>query len=556
METRTLIEFFYEKEKNTPDKPFLRQPFGKHWEVYTYAEAGQMARKLATGLNSLGLEPKSHIGLISKNCREWIIADLAIMMAGHVSVPFFPTLTGEQLSQVIEIGDVKALFVGKLETWDEMKSGVPEGLPIIAFPHYEGNSKVEMGESWQDFMNRHEPLQGDPKPNLDDLWTIIFTSGTTGTPKGVMHPYKSATSLLDSTKVNNPFRLDFNGDNEFFSFLPLNHIAERTIVESACIVFGGQISFSESLATFPQNLRDTQPTLFFAVPRIWTKFQLGVLDKMPQKKLDLYLKIPFLSSMVKNKIKKSLGMERTRTRISGAAAISKPLKEWYKKMGIPITEGYGMTENTAACSCLLDIEHRPGSVGKPQTGVELKIDESNGELLMKAPWVMTGYYKSPEKTAETLKDGWLHTGDQGRIDEEGYLYLTGRVKDTFKTAKGEFIVPEPIEFKFSTNLDIEQICLLGLGLEQPLAVIVPSELGQKKSREELKDSLASTLQNVNSELASYQRVSTIVISREPFSVENGLLTPTLKVKRSVLNTRYQEHCLAWQNDKEDVIWQE
>ena len=277
---------FYDWEKNAPNKPFLHQPFGDNWETYTWGQVGQMARRMATALISLGLPPKSHIGLVSKNCREWIIADLAIQMAGFVSVPFYATLTGEQLKQVIELGDVAAMFVGKLEVWDnDMKTGVPEGMPLIAFPQYKNHDKIEGALEWNDLLEKHESLQGNPEQNLDDIWSIVFTSGTTGTPKGVMLTYRQSDATKIVAETTNPVKIDLNGNNRFFSYLPLNHIAERVVVENTCIRYGGEIFFAESIETFAKNLQDAKPTVFFAVPRIWTKFQLGVLSKMPQKKI-------------------------------------------------------------------------------------------------------------------------------------------------------------------------------------------------------------------------------------------------------------------------------
>ncbi len=540
----TIIQYFYKQVATNPKKPFLHQPFGDRWETYTWAEVGQMARKLAAHINAKGLKPKSHIGLVSKNCREWIIADLAIMIAGHISVPFFPTLTGDQIAEVLHLGDVELLFAGKTEVWDDMKTGVPEDMPVIKFPHYEGNSKVDRGDDWDEILRTVEPLQGFPSADIDDLWTIVFTSGTTGTPKGVMLNYSAPYSLLKETEEYNALELSKTGDNRFFSFLPLNHIAERSIVENSSITYGGEIFFTESLARFAQNLGDAKPTVFFAVPRIWTKFMLTILDKMPQKKLDTLLKIPIVSSMVKNKIKKGLGLHQSRVNVSGAAPIPQSTKDWYARIGLPIAEGYGMTENCAACTFMKVNESKPGSVGRPQGGGEIKIDPDTQEILMRAPYMMQGYYKSPEKSAETLKDGWLHTGDQGRIDDEGFLFITGRVKDTFKTSKGEFIVPAPIEEKFSENSDIEQLCLLGLGVPQPVLTVVPSEIGLQKSKEELVESLCHTLDEANKVLPNYQRVATIVVAKEPFSIENGTLTPTLKVKRSKVNELYRDRLLA------------
>lgn len=556
MNQKTILESFYEKEQNNPNRPFLHQPLGNRWETYTWGETAQMVRKLATGLKSLNLPPKSNIGLVSKNCREWIIADLAILLAGYVSVPFYATLTSAQIQEVLTLGEVKALFVGKLEVWEDMKKGVPADMPMIAFPHYPGNSKVIEGKQWHDFINRFEPMQESPVPALDDLWTIVFTSGTTGTPKGVMLTHQTLASLTQNIYQDNQLNISFEGDNRFFSYLPLNHIAERALVEVLCLAHGGEISFVESLHTFAQNLQDARPTMFFAVPRIWTKFQIGVLEKMSQKKLDLLLKIPLIAGMVKKKIKKALGLDRVRVAISGAAPIGQDLKDWYKKLGVFISEGYGMTENCAVCTFLHANDNRPGSVGKPGLGVKLKIDDSTGEVCMKADFIMKGYYNSPEKTSEVLKDGWLHTGDQGWINDEGYLYLTGRIKDTFKTSKGIYIVPTPIEWVFIANTDIEQVCLLGLGMPQPLAVIALSELGKLKSREQLKESLSDTLQQANKDVKNDQKVSTIVIVKEAFSVENGLLTPTLKVKRNMMNITYSNKLLGWHEHVDEVIWEE
>ena len=555
MESIPTIKNFYKWEKEIPNKPFLKQPFGERWETYTWGEVGQMARKIASGLKSLGLPEKAHIGLVSKNCREWVIADLAIMMAGYVSVPFFPTLTSDQINEVLRLGDVQALFVGKMEVWDEMKKGVPEDMPIIAFPHYANNSKIDRGHQWADWLDKFEPMQGTPVPDPNDMWTIVFTSGTTGTPKGVVLLNKVNDATRTLMETSNNLKISLEGDNRFFSFLPLNHIAERVIVESTCINYGGTISFTESLAVFAKNLADTKPTVFFAVPRIWTKLQMGILSKMPQSKLDTMLKIPIVKGMVKNKIKAGLGLDKARVVVSGAAPMTQEQKDWFTSLGFPLAEGYGMTENCAIATFVFADEQKPGSVGKAQAGSVIKIDPETSEILFKAPWNMTGYYNSPEKTAETLKDGWLHTGDQGRLDEDGYLYITGRVKDTFKTSKGKFIVPAKIEKHFEINTDIEQVCVTGLGCPQPLILVYPSEIGLGKSQADLKASLESTLKAVNAELPNYQKVATMVVTKEPWSVENGLLTPTLKVKRPKINERFKAHYMGWQEKKEPVIFE-
>lgn len=290
MYNKTTLQAFYDREKKHPKLPFLHQPFGERWETYTWGEAGQMARRVAAYLRSLDMKPGSHIGLVSKNCREWIIADLAIMMAGHVSVPFFATLTGEQIGQVLELGDVDLLIAGKMEVWDDMKKGVPEDMPMIHFPHYEGNSDIMRGKAWRDILAEFEPITDSPLPDPEGIWTIIFTSGTTGTPKGVVLTNQALIELMKGLWPTNPLNFDYKGANRFFSFLPLNHVAERGVIETMCLTHGGEIFFTESIQRFAANLQDARPTFFFAVPRIWTKLRLGVLSKMPAAKLDTLLK--------------------------------------------------------------------------------------------------------------------------------------------------------------------------------------------------------------------------------------------------------------------------
>lgn len=548
---------FYDWEEKHKDKPFLRQPFGDEWEVYTWGQVGLMARKLATGLKSLGLPKGSHIGLMSKNCREWIIADLAIIMAGYVSVPFFPNLKSHEIKNLLEFGDVKALFMGKVENWDEIKKGIQEEMPIIAFPHYKGNSKIDRGYQWNDFINQFEAQKENYHPNIDDIWTIIFTSGTTGNPKGVILTFgiNQNTDIM-YTKEYNPLGVDFEGNNSFFSYLPMNHIAERIAIEFTSFKNGGVISFTESIDTFIKNLSDVQPSVFFGVPRIYTKFQLGILSKFNQKKLDLLLSIPFLSSLIKKKIQKSLGLSNAKVIVSGAAAMQVAQRNWFRKIGINITIGYGMTENCAITTQIPGTNfNKPGSVGTVQPNVEIKIDEETEEVLMRGPYVMAGYYNDIETTNKTIKNGWLHTGDKGKIDADGHLYITGRVKDTFKTSKGEFIDPAKIEAKFGEVEYFGQMCVVGLGVPQPIMLVNISDLGKKLEKEELIEKLENKLESVNSTLFNYLRISTIVICKDEWTPQNEILTPTMKIKRGNVDKMYMSKYDEWHHTNEKVIWE-
>tara|TARA_B100001250_G_scaffold129959_1_gene110758 strand:+ start:542 stop:2218 length:1677 start_codon:yes stop_codon:yes gene_type:complete len=557
MSKTDLFDFkFYEWEKKFHDRPFLRQPFGDQWEEYTWADAGQMARKLAAGLKSLGLRNEAHIGLISKNCREWIIADMAIMMAGYVSVPFFPSLKGEELEFLLDFGDVDLLFVGKIETWNDIGSHIPNDFPMIRFPHYEGCSAVDRGEEWFDFIKRHQPLHEPHVPKLSDLWTIIFTSGTTGNPKGVELSYLALDSTKIITEQVNPLKVDFSGNNDFISYLPLNHIAERVVVEHVCMRFGGSLSFVESIDSFAKNLKDIQPHVFFAAPRIWTKFQLGILSKVPQNKLDILIKIPVISSLIKRKLKKNLGLTRARSTISGSAPIPVSQIEWFRKLGIYITNGYGMTENCAICTQVdgRDFE-KLDSVGKPQCGVEVKIDQKTDEVLMRGPFVMDGYYKNEKMTKATLVDGWLHTGDKGYLDNDNYLFITGRVADSFKTSKGEFIEPLTLENYFADIKELEEVCITGLGLSQPIALAQLSEIGKALPKDELIGLLEEKLAEINAELQNHKKISTIVLVKEQWTEQNKILGPTLKIKRGNVEKMYSGSYKTWHEQFETVLFE-
>ena len=547
---------FYEWEEKFHDRPFLKQPFGDQWETYTWGEVGQMARKLATGLQSLGLREKAHIGLISKNCREWIIADLAILMAGYISVPFFFFFSSDESNNLVTFGEVDILIVGKIETWDELQKGIPDAMPIIAFPTYKGHSNIDKGHQWFDFINQFEPLKTPHVPKLSDTWTIVFTSGTTGNPKGVVLDFLSNDNTKVLTQGSNPLKINFSGNNDFYSYLPLNHIAERMVVEFTCFRYGGTISFVESIDTFSENLQEVQPTIFLAVPRIWTKFQMGILAKVSQEKLDILLKIPIISGILKKKFKKALGLSRARATVSGAAPLQESQREWFYKLGIKILNGYGMTENCAVCTQLDgEITNKKGSVGIPQIGVELSVDPSNNEILMRGPFVMKGYFKLPEVTEETLKDGWLHTGDQGHIDEDGFLFITGRVKDNFKTTKGKYIEPLTLENYFGETTVLEQVCVIGLGMPQPICMAVLSDIGKATDKKTLSNKLEKLLVETNEKLENYKKISTLVVVKEPWTIENGLLTPTLKIKRNQVDKKYLDFCTKWHEDQASVIWE-
>jgi long-chain acyl-CoA synthetase len=551
---RSPIENFYHWEKLNPNKAFLKQPYSKEWKTITYAEAGAEARKMLAALRKLGLQKGDHIGILSKNCYHWILADLAIMMGGFVSVPFYASLQGEQLDVVVNDSEIKLLFVGKLEQWSEETHQIPENVKIIKFPHYKGNAKINKGLSWDNLIAENEADNNVLIPNIDDLWTILYTSGTTGKPKGVMHSYKNPALVIRGEELAHYVGIFKVPNQKYLSFLPLNHVGERIGTEINCLATGGTMSFGESLESFVKNLQDTQATFFFAVPRIWTKFYEGVTSKMNKNVLNILFAIPFVSSFIKKKIKFGLGLADAKIVATGAAITPAFLKEWYKKLDIHLIEAYGMTEVCGAISYGVDLNTPYDSVGKPVPFCEIKLDPETQEILMKTPYMMLGYFKSPEKTAEVLKDGWLHSGDRGFIDQNGYVKVIGRINDAFKTSKGKFVIPNPIEQKFEKNEFVENICLCGYSIPQPIALVTLNENAKNTSKEDIKKAFETSLNIINKKTASYEKVAKVVILPQPWTEQNGLLTPTLKVKRPVVDDTFGKDFEKWYEEKGNVIW--
>jgi long-chain acyl-CoA synthetase len=547
---KSILEYFYHWEKHTPNEVFLKQPFGDDFLDFTWQKAGEQIRKLSNYIKSLGLAPKSNIALISKNCAEWIITDLAIMHSGHVSVPMYPTLTAAQVNQILVHSEAKLVFIGKLDDWQHMKAGIPSNLQCISFPNY--NADDEHAQ-WDDIMANYPIDTQDTLPNGNELFTIIYTSGTTGNPKGVMVDFAAVSECLYATRN---FVFAERTGTRFFSYLPLCHIAERNIVESLAIVTGGVIFFAENLDTFSKNLQNANPTHFLAVPRIWTKFQLGILSKLPQKKLNILLRIPIVSSLIKKKIKKGLGLSETWMCYTGAAPMPVSLIQWFGKLGIDIHEAYGMTENLGAV-CMMPLGKKvEGSVGKVYPSMEVNIDKDTGEILTRSKWNMLGYYKEPQMTAETLdKEGWIHTGDVGELDNDGYLKITGRVKEMYKTSKGEYVAPAQIEMGFAENSNVEQICVVGQNHPQPLAWVVGSDIGRKVARAELVVNFKEQLNTLNPTLKSYEKVKKIVILKELWTVENNKMTPTMKIKRNVIEKEFEPSYEKWYEDSEVIIFE-
>jgi long-chain acyl-CoA synthetase len=541
----TPLEVFCHWEKTSPHHIFLRQPIQGAWRSWTYQQAGQEIRKIAAALKKYNLPPQSNIAILSKNCAHWIMADLAIWMAGHVSVPLYATISASTIRQILEHSGSKAVFIGKLDNFSEQRPGIPAGVTCISFSLY-GEKE---GSLWEDLLTQHQPLLEVVARRSEELATIKYTSGTTGNPKGVMISFEALHVV--TTQALKGFRTPTRGQR-FFSYLPLSHIAERMLIEMGGIYSGAAISFSESLEKFPHNLMETQPTIFLAVPRIWAKFREKIEQNMP--KLDRLLKIPLINTLVKRAIRRKLGLSKAVWIFTGAAPISVPLLEWFKKLDITIHEVYGMTENLAYSHINLD-EVKFGTVGPAWSDVLARFSDE-GEVQMKHKGLMLGYYREPEQTAAAFTaDGFLRTGDKGEVDKDGFLTITGRIKDQFKTDKAKFVDPAPIELKLLSNPDIEQVCVVGMGIPQPIALTVLSAAARSKAKEMIDESISHSITQVNLVLESYERIKAAVILRDDWTIENGLMTPSLKVKRNEVEKIHLPKYPDWYRENKMIVWE-
>ncbi len=539
------LEAFMHWEKQTPNRIFLKQPVNGTIVIYTFREAKETVCKIASKLKSYNLPERSHIALLSKNCAHWLLSDLAIMMAGYVSIPIYPTLNGASINQILEHSESKAIIIGKLDNFESQKSGIPD-IHKISIGLFGENE----GDLWEDIIKSEKPLEVMPKIDTNDLHTIIYTSGTTGTPKGVMH---SVGNIMESMRVIKSV-IKLSPLPRLFSYLPLAHVAERVGIGTHGIVIGAEFSFPESLETFASDLEKCQPHLFLAVPRIWAKFQEKILENLPQKKLNILLNIPFVNRFIKNKLKQKLGLRSAEYIVSGAAPLSASLMHWFKKIDVTIFQVYGMTED-----CIISHATRPeadkiGTVGKALEGVQIKFTPE-GEILIKNNCLMKGYFKAPDITASVFDNGYFKTGDKGEYDHDGYLTITGRAKDEFKTDKGKYISPSHIEMLLSKNTDIEQICIVGTGIPQPIALITLSELGRAKPKEDLSKGLIETVVAINPSLEKHEKVEKVIIMKEDWTVDNNLVTPSLKVKRNSIEKIHQQFYKEWFAKDDKVIFE-
>ncbi|WP_139459517.1 AMP-binding protein [Aeromonas veronii] len=542
------LEMLYHWERQCPDRTYLRQTINREYVDFTWGEVADEARRMVTALRHLGLVAGDKVALLSKNCAQWFIADLAMQMGQYVSVPIYPTANVDTIEYVLRHSEAKAIFVGKLDDWKSQEAGVPADLLRIAFPY----DTMPASHQWDDLLEAHEPIPDSPVQAPDSLLSLVYTSGSTGKPKGAMLSVEryawSCEKLVETVSLSQVDR--------GFSYLPLAHITERVYIYGGSLYGGATIAFPESLDTFIEDVKRCRPTVFISVPRLWAMFRIKIHEKLPQNKLALLLKIPLISGLIKRKLQKGLGLDQARVLGCGSAPVSPALLEWYLSIGLKVTEAWGMTENHAYSTINYPFRaDKIGTVGKAGIGVTIKISDE-GEILCRCEGMMLGYYKDPEHSAEAIDaEGWLHTGDMGKLDKEGYLTITGRMKDVFKTAKGKYVAPVPIEGLLGQEPIIEQLCVIGYGMPQPIALVQLAESAMKGNREEVNARLEAARVRVNDQLESHAKIRGILVVKTPWNIENGVLTPTMKIKRHLLEQKYAQVGDRWPSSQV-VVWEE
>ncbi len=583
MPPETLIDLFTERESLRARPDVLRHKTGNGWASISSEELGERVRSASQGLVSLGVSSGDRIALLSETRYEWTIADHAILAAGATTVPVYPTLLADQVSYILRDSEPVVMFCSTVEQAEKLYSidDRPASLQhVVCFEPVPRAETLTLSKLEQLGNVRRNEHPGDFEQRAaavgrDDLATIIYTSGTTGDPKGVMLTHDNLVqNVLNTLQV---LKLDAN--DVALSFLPLSHVLERT-AHYFILYSGAQIAYAESLQTVADDLREVQPTVMVSVPRLYEKIYDKVLTSarssggLKEKlffwakeagsrhaavaavggspSLGVSVKAGIADRLVFKKIRAATGGRLSRV-VSGGAPLAAEIAEFFYSAGIPICEGYGLTETSPVIAVNPPAKVKFGSVGPPIPGVEVKIAE-DGEILTRSRSVMKGYYKKPGATAEVFTDGWFHTGDIGRFDEDGYIFITDRKKDIIVTAAGKNLAPQPIEAKLKESPLVAEAALIGDRRKFVVALIVPSFEGldaharasgiESASRAELlthpdvRAAYQRVVDEVNANLPRYEQIKKFALLDAEFSIESGELTPTMKVKRRVVQEKF------------------
>jgi long-chain acyl-CoA synthetase len=561
---------------------------GDAWQATSWRAYADEVKAAGKSLIALGLKPGGTVSILGFNRPEWIIMDVAAMAVGGSAAGVYTTCSPEEVQYIVDHAESLVVLVENKNQWNKVRAQrdrMPRLQHVVAM---KGAGIEDEGVmSWEDFLARGKSVaDADFEARLHalepkGLATLIYTSGTTGPPKGVMlshdNLYWTAATLNGLLSIG-------PGDSAL-SYLPLSHIAEQMLSIHGPIVTGSSLYFAESLDKIADNLREVQPTVVFGVPRIWEKFHAGVSEKLNQatgfKKtlvdwvrrvcarkaelenrgekmgLALALQYKLANRLVLSKLKPALGLSRARMCISGAAPIAKEVLEYFSTLDISVREVYGQSEDTGPTTINLPGKTRLGSVGGRIPGIEVRIAE-DGEILVRGRNVFAGYYKEPQATAEALVDGWLHSGDLGEIDRDGFLNITGRKKDIIITAGGKNIAPKNIEAALKNNRLIAEAVVIGdrrkfltalIALDDDACASFLKEKGATDGKpysesDLVKKEIEAAVAEVNSHLAQVETVKKFTVLSRGLTIEHGELTPTLKVKRKMVNQNFAQQIEA------------
>lgn len=531
-----------------PNATWLMQPQGGEVQKISWRQAADMVGRMATALKNQGWAPGRCIAIAGHNTAHWVLADMAIQLAGFTPVGLYPRQAGASTTWILEHCEAVAIFMGPMIGAEQFLTAIPAGVLRIALPY---PAVPEGDTSWDMLCKDQLPQRSYSRPDANALATLIYTSGTTGVPKGVM---LSVENIVFSSRI---FRdiIPAKANERLFSYLPLAHLLERIAIEIASLYWGAEVFFLERIDLMAEQLLSAEPTRFVVVPLVLSRLQNDLTARIPESRLRSLVEMPILGRVLRKRLVSRLGLQRAIAVFSSGAQVAPATLYFFRDvLGIDVLECYGQSESLY-CSLNRPGMSRIGSVGKPFADAGLRLSDEQ-EIQVRHPGVMLGYYKEPALTAAAFTaDGWLKTGDMGRIDSDGFLYITGRIKDLFKTAKGKYVAPTPIEAALSGNNDIEQLCLVGTFLNQPVMLVSLATSSAKKPRVALERELVADMERVNLNLEDHEKIAKLLIVKGSWTVENGLLTPTLKVKRDVVELRYSEALAhATLNREELLVW--
>jgi long-chain acyl-CoA synthetase len=599
----TLPKLFRHVVRARGDRPALREKHLGIWRAISWRQYGERAKQVGLGLVALGLRPRDVVSIIAENCPEWLFTDLGTMCVGGVTNGIYTTDSARQVEYIVNDSGTRFFFAENEEQLDkilEVRAQCPELVKIFVYDmeglHGFRDEQVLPFEALLELGARHDrdhPGAFDRMVEIaqpEDLAILVYTSGTTGPPKGAMLSHRNILFQLGYSDFLTPPR---EGDQQL-SFLPLSHVAERTFTVFYPLASGATVNFAENIDTVPENIREVAPAVFFAVPRIWEKFYsavalrmreattpgklaygwaLGIGMRVAERRLagrapgpGLRLLHRVADYLVLDNLKRSMGLHRARAAATGAAPIAPDLIKWFMALGIDMREVYGQTENCGLATAMPAHRIKLGTVGVARPDTEVRI-APDGEILLRGPHVFMGYYRNPEKTAQTIRDGWLHTGDVGEMDADGFLRITDRMKDIIITAGGKNITPSEIENQLKFSPYISDAVVIG-DQRRFLACLVMldhetvAQFAQERNvpftnfaslcrAREVQDLIWGEIERVNRQFARVETIKKFRLIEQILTPEDEELTPTMKLKRSFVNRKYKDVIDAMYSERSD-----